>query len=101
VNEPKFLLTPNIPKVGTRHTTEKHTTNTFSRERTAVSATNYCISNRLSHQPITFKRHFRDVRIRQSANDLQWRIPMNPLSKPLIESIWYTVMAWIVDDVYW
>jgi len=63
-------------KADTRHTTEKHTTNTFSRERTAVSGTNYCISNRLSHQPIIFKRHFRYVRIRQSANDLQWRIPI-------------------------
>jgi len=74
VNEPKFLLAPNILKLDTRHTTEKHTTNTFSRERTPVSGTNYWISNQLSHQPIIFKRHFRYVRIRQSANDLQWEI---------------------------
>jgi len=40
VKEPKFLLVSNILKVGTRHTKEKHTTNTFSRERTPVSATN-------------------------------------------------------------
>jgi len=47
VNEPKFLLAPNILKLDTRHTTEKHTTNTFSRERTPVSGTNYWISNQL------------------------------------------------------
>jgi len=99
VNEPKFLLAPNIQKVGTRHTTDKHTTHTFSRERTAISGTNYCISNRLSHQPIILKRHVRRVRIRQSANGLQWRIPMNPLSKPLIDFMCHTVMAWIVDDI--